>query len=384
MNLLYEKRRDLFMRIATGVGNVADGKQIIITHFLPDRPELLEAFDSIAPIAALVAIPYSIVPEVLNQLRLQYNVITPSLAELFDEGYMLNLVRTVVANNPNTRIALNEIGGYFAPFIKSINTEFGTSIVGCVEDTQNGHVRYEKARPLQYPVISVARSTLKEGEDTLVGPSCYFSADKLMRALGILLTPRRALIVGYGKVGRGMAFALQDNGSTPLVYDINPIRNGVAHGDGMFIPDRNSALKGCDVIFGCTGVTSIAGSDFDLLDDGCFLISCSSKDVEFDLPTLNANYTKTNLIPKVDKFTSPQTGKTIYLFGEGTPINFLDGAVFGPVLTLVQGELVLAIRKIFDEVATGELSELGVTDRKKIAGDWQSIFIDPTSGSFFY
>jgi hypothetical protein len=29
----------------------------------------------------------------------------------------------------------------------------------------------------------------KEGEDTLVGPACYFSSDKLMRQLGILLSP---------------------------------------------------------------------------------------------------------------------------------------------------------------------------------------------------
>jgi adenosylhomocysteinase len=128
------------------------------------------------------------------------------------------MMRDVVAQNPGCRIALNEIGGYFAPFLNAIYAEMGGSIAGCVEDTQNGHVRYEQAKPLPCPVISVARSTLKEGEDTLVGPSCYFSVDRLMRTLGVLLAPRRALIIGYGKVGRGMAFALQDNGCTPLVH----------------------------------------------------------------------------------------------------------------------------------------------------------------------
>ena len=384
MNLLYEKRRTFFLNIASSVGAVHEGHQIVITHFLPDRFELLEAFNQVTPIAALVAIPYSIVPDILAKLKTVYNVLTPSLAELRDEKYILDLIRSVVVNNPNSTIALNEIGGYFAPFLKSIHTEFGNKITGCVEDTQNGHVRYENARPLQYPVISVAKSSLKEGEDTLVGPSCYFSADKLMRGLGVLLSPRRALIVGYGKVGRGMAFSLQDNGCTSLVYDINPIRNGVAHGDGMFIPGRVAALKGCDVIFGCTGVTSVGGADFELLDDGCFLVSCSSKDVEFDLKTLNSDFIKTNLSPKVDQFTSPKTGKSIYLLGEGTPINFLDGAVFGPALALVQGELILAIRQIFEEAATGEITQLPDNERKKIAANWQADFIDTNSGSFPY
>jgi adenosylhomocysteinase len=384
MNLLYEMRRKFFMDIAAKVGPVRDSVQVVITHFLPDRPELLEAFSAVSPIAALVAIPYSIVPDVLQQLKGLYNVLTPTLAELRDQTYMLALVRKVVDDHPGKRIIFNEIGGYFAPFLNAIAAEFGAKVVGCVEDTQNGHVRYENARPLPYPVISVARSTLKEGEDTLVGPSCYFSTDRLMRALGVILSPRRALIVGYGKVGRGMAFSLQDNGCTPLVYDINPIRNGVAHGDGMFIPERLQALQGCDIIFGCTGVTSVGGPDFELLDEGCFLVSCSSKDVEFDLKTLNQDFTKTNLIPKVDKFTSKKTGRSIYLLGEGTPINFLDGAVFGPALTLVQAEIIVAVRAVVDLVATGELTELDIGSRKNIAGAWQAAFIDPKTGSFPY
>lgn len=384
MNLLYEKRQKFFKDVAAGVGSAPETIQIVITHFLPDRPELLEAFSAVMPIATLVAIPYSIVPEVLSQLRQIYNVVTPTLQELMNEQYLIGIVRSAASKHPKARIVFNEIGGYFAPFLKSIDSEFGDTIAGCVEDTQNGHVRYENARPLPYPVISVARSALKEGEDTLVGPSCYFSADRLMRTLGVLLAPRRALIVGYGKVGRGMAFSLQDNGCTPLVYDINPIRNGVAHGDGMFIPGRKAALMGCDVIFGCTGVTSVGGSDFDLLDDGCFLVSCSSKDIEFDLKTLKTEFVKTSLIPKVDKFTSPKNGKSIYLLGEGTPINFLDGAVFGPALTLVQAELIVAVRKVVDLKANGELTELGLEERKRIADGWQTEFIDPNTGSFPY
>ncbi len=384
MNILKEPREKYFTEIANNLGAVPDSKQIVITHFLPDRPELMKAFNIISPIELLIAIPYSIVPEVLAELRTVYNVVTPTLNELLSPTYLTDLIRPILNANKNFKFTISEIGGYFAPQIHSIFQEFGNQIIGFIEDTQNGHVRYEKQKPLPYPVISVARSTLKEGEDTLVGPSCFFSTDKLLRSVGVILSPRRALVVGYGKVGRGMAFSLQDNNCVANVYDINPIRNCIANGDGMLIPGRQEILKECDIIFGCTGVTSISGSDFDLLDDGCILVSCSSKNIEFDLPTLYANFTKQNIIPKFDKYVSNSTGKIIYLLGEGTPINFIDGAVFGPTLTLVQAELILASKAIHSLVANGELLELSISERKIIADSWQNAFIDKNSGSFYY
>lgn len=383
MNLLYEIRRAFFAEVAQTLGPISDSKQIVLTHLLPDRPELLDAFNAVCPIALVIGIPYSTVPDVLAEVRKKYAVATPTLSELLTPQFMADLVGTTLSANPGSRLSVMEIGGYFAPALNSIKRRFGDQVVGFVEDTQNGHVRYEAARPLPYPVISVARSTLKEGEDTLVGPACYFSADKLMRQLGVLLAPRRSLVVGYGKVGRGTAHALSKNYCPTSVYDVNPIRNCVAQGDGMLIPNRQEALRNADVIFGCTGVTSIAGEDFETLNDGCFLISCSSKNIEFDLATLDGpDYQKENLIPNADRYTSHKSGKKIYLLGRGTPVNFIDGAVFGPALSLVQAELILASHAIHSSLVSGELSEISVNDRKVIAGIWQTRFIDGESGSF--
>jgi adenosylhomocysteinase len=354
-----------------------------LTHLLPDRPELLDAFNAVCPIALVIGIPYSTVPDVLAEVRKKYPVATPTLDELLTPQFMTDLVGSVFVANPDVKLAIMEIGGYFAPALNTIHQRFADRVIGFVEDTQNGHKRYEAARPLPYPVISVARSTLKEGEDTLVGPACYFSSDKLMRQLGVLLSPRRALVVGYGKVGRGTAHALSKNYCPTTVYDINPIRNCVAQGDGMLIPNREDALRMADVIFGCTGVKSVGGNDFELLNDGCFLISCSSKNIEFDLPTLNGTgFQKTNLIVNADLYVSQKSGKRIFLLGGGTPINFIDGAVFGPALSLVPAERILASHGIHSQPASGELSEIAVDERKSIADIWQQRFIDGQSGAF--
>lgn len=87
-------------------------------------------------------------------------------------------------------------------------------------------------------------------------------------------------------------------------------------------------------------------------------------------------------MPHADKFISITTGKAIYLLGKGTPVNFIDGAVFGPALSLVQAELIVAAKAIHTAAASGELSELGIDLRKRLADDWQKLFIDGATGSF--
>jgi len=383
MNLLYEMRTEFFNAVAQSVGQVKDVKQIVLTHLLPDRPELLDAFNSICPIDLVIGIPYSTVPAVLTEIQKKYRVATPTLEQLMTPDFMVGLVQERLDADQNVKLAVMEIGGYFAPALNAIHAKFGGRIVGFVEDTQNGHVRYLAARPLPYPVISVAHSTLKEGEDTLVGPACYFSADKILRQLGVLLSPRRALVVGYGKVGRGTAHALMRNDCPTSVYDINPVRNCVAQGDGMLIPNREAALRNADVVFGCTGVTSVGGGDFAILSDNCILISCSSKNIEFDLDTLNGpKFTKTNLMESADAYISKNSSRRIFLLGRGTPVNFIDGAVFGPALTLVQAELILASHAIHSSQTTGDLSEIPDDKRRQIGGLWQDKFISGESGAF--
>jgi hypothetical protein len=56
--------------------------------------------------------------------------------------------------------------------------------------------------------------------------------------------------------------------------------------------------------------------------------------------------------------------------------------VFGPALSLVQAELILASHAIHAQPATGDLSEIAVDPRKVIAALWQRDFIDGQSGAF--
>ena len=74
-------------------------------------------------------------------------------------------------------------------------------LIGVVEDTENGHKRYEQIAFPPCPVLSVARSPLKEPEDFLVGHAIVFSAEALIRQSGVVMVNKRALVIGYGKIG---------------------------------------------------------------------------------------------------------------------------------------------------------------------------------------
>lgn len=376
MSLITQRRLDFFRAIAAEVG-AQNLKLIVLTHVLPDRPELLNAMNSIAPISLVIGIPYSLDQNALEIIRRTYQVDTPSLDDLLDEHALAAIVRPYL-NEGKTCIL--EIGGYFAPHLETLRAAFGDRIGGFLEDTENGHRKYVAAQPLPYPVYSVARSPLKQAEDALVGPSCVYSAERLLRAQGVLIHPRRALVLGYGKVGRGAALALRGRNCAVSVYDTDAVRMSVALAEGYSIPERATALAEADIIFGCTGITAIKGEDLVILRPGCMLVSCSSKKIEFDLEAMQAGYTRTTIAPNFDRYD--REGQIFYLLRDGAPVNFVDGAVIGPALSLVQGEILFGIRQLATASITGSVEEVDANLRNGIAENWLKVFRNPGTGTY--
>lgn len=377
MSLGSEHPRAFFARVAAEV-TLQDVKLIILNHALPDLPDLLEAANAIAPVSLFIPVPYSVNPEVLPRIAKNFPVATPSMEQLLDHETLAGIVRPHLQDG---RTAILEVGGYFAPALPRLKAEFGERIIGFVEDTEAGHRRYLRAEPLPYPVMSVARSPVKQHEDSLVGPACAFSAERLLKSRSMYLQARRCLVLGYGKVGRGAASSLAGRHNAVTVYDMNPIRRTVAMGDGFRIPQREQALAQADLIFGCTGATSLHAADFPLLKSGAILVSCSSKRHEFDLAALNRDYARSEVAPSIDRFD--RGDQTIYLLAGGAPVNFLDGGVGGPALPLVQAEILMAIGELLNAPRdNSRITEIGEDRRKRLAELWIDTFCDPKSGSY--
>ncbi|BCW90635.1 S-inosyl-L-homocysteine hydrolase [Alphaproteobacteria bacterium SO-S41] len=376
MSLISPARRAFFADVAGWVGRQADAS-IVITHLLPQRGEFLDALNQVAPIAAVIPIPYSVHAETLELIRKSYPVAQPTLETMLDPQAMTDLIEPYLGKG---RTALIEIGGYFAPALPLLKAKYGDRILGCLEDTEAGHRRYDAAAPLLYPCVSVARSKLKQAEDTLVGPSCVFSAERLLKGQGLYLHARRALVLGYGKVGRGAARALDGRDAPASVYDTNPVQRALAMSEGFPIPEREHALANADIVFGCTGTTSVGAAELAHLKSGAILVSCSSKRVEFDVVTLDRDYAKTNIAPHVDAYTKGD--QTLYLLGNGAPLNFLDGGIGGPALSLVQAEIMAAVKTLATATPGGGVIEVDAPSKQHLAALWCRAFSDPVTGAY--
>jgi adenosylhomocysteinase len=321
----------------------------------------------------LIGVPYSVDQAVRRELETQYRLRLPTLDELRSRAYLAESIQSCVGTK---RVVLIDIGGYFASFADASSPS--TAAFGIIEDTENGHRRYAAIPALSLPVFSVARSSLKISEDLMVGPSVLFSLERILREESEIFQPRTCLVLGFGKVGKGVAVALRSRLARVLVYDSNPIRRIEALGWGFSIPDRAQALSSANIIIGATGCESVTEDDLNLLNDGTVLVSASSKNVEFPMRILREKFTTVYRSEAFENFDL--CGKSVVALYGGYPINFRDNGVVGPPLALTQAEIILcAIHLLSAEVAPG-LHEMQDKERQRVATEWLNQLVRARDG----
>jgi adenosylhomocysteinase len=354
---------------------------VVLTHILPDREELLSALNMISPVSLVLAIPYSIHQPTLTRLKTIYNVQTPSMTQLKDHNSLLQLLTThTVQNRP---IIILEMGGYFADFLAyRYNKTMPIVIDGAVECSESGHKEYARVNSdMRIPAVSIARSSLKATENAFISISCVRAVDKLLRKTGMTIDGKRVAVMGFGRIGRGLAHTLRDHWCSVSVYDIDPIKMVSAVNEGFKVPSKRNTLRDAEIIFGATGTCSLSQEDFSFINNGALLASCSTKDVEFDLKNLHKNYHKT----KAGDFDFYQNNQNFfYVAAEGHPVNFFDDATIGPAIALPQAEMMIAIKEIFKlrtEQKSG-LHEISHENKHLLAAKWLEFFCDETSGRY--
>lgn len=354
-----------------------DGSIILITHILPNQVQYFDAIAKFAPIFAIIAIPYSRDSFTTQQLKHKYSILTPTLSKLTDEKYLAKILIKATNSGP---VVIQEIGGYCAKALQHLPKKNLQNICGIVEDTEDGYRYYKNLKTAPCPIISVARSSLKTAEDALVGGSCLFSTEKIIRELNLRIEGKQALVLGFGKIGRGLAHALQRRSCRVYVYDTNHIRRLHALSEGFAIPDKNTALNSSDLIFGATGLCSLNASDFIHIRNGAFLISCSSKKKEFNLKAMWSQYQVKEIENHVEYCKNKHNA--FYLLAGGYPINFLDNSSIGPLLTLTHAEMLIAIQKLATQKCEPKLQQLDEATRFHLAEVWLQHFLDPISGHY--
>lgn len=116
-------------------------------------------------------------------------------------------------------------GGDLTALVHEKYPEVIAKIHGITEETTTGVQRlYEMHRDgtLKVPAINVNDSVTKSKNDNKYG--CRHSLnDAIKRGTDMLLSGRRALVIGYGDVGKGSAQSLRQEGMIVRVTEIDPI-----------------------------------------------------------------------------------------------------------------------------------------------------------------
>jgi adenosylhomocysteinase len=355
---------------------------VAVAHMVPNTLTFVPAVNDLARVAVVL-------PKPKSELRPEFAVISSKFATLkLSREWARDASRVVSdleakAGDRLKSLVLLDIGGYFAESINQLADILGERFLGVLEGTENGVQRYEEyidyAGPYKVPVVTVARSPLKLPEDYLVASSIVFSIEATLRQEAEILQTRSAAVIGYGRVGSAVAEILRERGISTVVHDSDPTKLAAAAARGFKACRRlSNALEHATLVVCATGKKSLDLAGFGCLVQGCVVASSTSADDEFDLPALAPGYRAEELNSRLTRYVENRAGgRYVFLVAGGNAANFLDGAVIGPAMQLIEGEKLAAIKGLMDgEFSAGNgISEVSRAGRRAVAEIWNHHFL---------
>jgi len=247
--------------------------------------------------------------------------------------------------------------------------------MGVSEETTTGvHRLYtmEKAGTLLFKAINVNDSVTKSKFDNLYG--CKHSLpDGIMRATDVMLAGKKAVICGYGDVGKGCAHALRACGCVVYVTEIDPICALQAAMEGYQVLTLEDVLATGDIFITTTGNKGIImAEDMAKMKNNAIVGNIGHFDNEIDMDGLMASSKRINIKPQVDKFVF-ESGNAVIILAEGRLLN-LGCATGHPSFVMscsftnqVLAQLELWNEKDTDKYAQGHVYVLPKTLDEKVA-----------------
>ncbi len=198
-------------------------------------------------------------------------------------------------------------------------------IIGVSEETTTGvHRLYQmmKNKQLLFPAINVNDSVTKSKFDNIYG--CRHSlVDSLNRAMDVLISGKRAVVCGFGDVGKGSAESLRQARAIVTVTEIDPICALQACMAGYQVNTIEDSLGKADIYVTATGNKSIITAEhMKKMKDQAIVCNIGHFDNEIDVAGLEKipGIKKVNIKPQVDKYVFPD-GHEIFLLAGGRLVN---------------------------------------------------------------
>ena len=203
-------------------------------------------------------------------------------------------------------------------------TKIAESVKGVTEETTTGVLRlyqFEAAGDLPFPAINVNDSVTKSKFDNKYGTR-HSLIDGINRGTDVLIGGKKALVCGYGDVGKGCAESLAGQGARVQVTEIDPINALQALMDGFDVRTVEEAIGEADIVITATGNKDIITLEhMRAMKDQAILGNIGHFDNEIDMAALErSGAKKINIKPQVDQWVFDD-GKSIIVLSEGRLLN---------------------------------------------------------------
>jgi adenosylhomocysteinase len=235
----------------------------------------------------------------------------------------------------NANMILDD-GGDLTGLLHQKYPEVLDAVHGVTEETTTGvHRLYEmlKSGELKIPAINVNDSVTKSKCDNKYG--CRHSLnDAIKRGTDHLLSGKKAVVVGYGDVGKGSAQSLRQEGMIVKVTEADPICAMQACLDGFEVVSTYNdgdvskgvnvdLLANTDLLVTSTGNFNVCGSDIlSALKSGCVVCNIGHFDNEIDTAFMRKTWEWDEIKPQVHKvYRDRASNDHLLLLAEGRLVN---------------------------------------------------------------
>ena len=230
-------------------------------------------------------------------------------------------------------------GGDLTEMVHNKYPEMLDAIHGISEETTTGvHRLLEmlEKNELKVPAINVNDSVTKSKNDNKYG--CRHSLnDSIKRGTDHLLAGKKALVIGYGDVGKGSAASLSQEGMIVRVSEIDPICAMQACMDGYevvspYIDGINTSTLDCinTVLMGSTDLIVTTTGNVDVCDEfmlqtlknGAVVCNIGHFDSEINTAFMRENWEWDEVKPQVHKiYRNKAENDHLILLSEGRLVN---------------------------------------------------------------
>jgi adenosylhomocysteinase len=317
-----------------------------------------------------------------------------------EEEFLWCIEQTILENGkPWAANMVLDDGGDLTQMLHEKYPEMLANIHGISEETTTGVHRLLKMMEggsLKVPAINVNDSVTKSKNDNKYG--CRHSLnDAIKRGTDMLMSGKKALVIGYGDVGKGSVQSLRQEGMIVKISEIDPICAMQACMDGFeivspyingintgSIDDINkNLLSTTDLIVTATGNINVCDDAMlQTLKSGAVVCNIGHFDNEIDTQYMRDNWRWDEVKPQVHRiFRTANKNDYLILLSEGRLVNLgnatghpsriMDGSFANQVLAQMHlfnakfadkgGDIYVEVlpKKLDEEVASGMVSGFG-------------------------